>query len=62
MAQGVSLPLAIGYTDGPLLGWPGAHGLLGIKLDYSSDRSGTGLLSAAQSDNRALRTNPVSWA
>tara|TARA_R110002020_G_scaffold319607_1_gene535524 strand:+ start:6504 stop:7319 length:816 start_codon:yes stop_codon:yes gene_type:complete len=52
-AQGVRAYWQSGYTDGRFGVGLDAMGLLGIKLDYSSDRSGTGLLKRGQSDNRA---------
>tara|TARA_R110000796_G_scaffold141407_3_gene257768 strand:+ start:8355 stop:9593 length:1239 start_codon:yes stop_codon:yes gene_type:complete len=52
-AQGVRAYWQSGYTDGRFGVGLDAMGLLGIKLDSSSDRSGTGLLKRGQSDNRA---------
>jgi hypothetical protein len=51
-AQGFILNYASGYTPGPIGFGVDAIGLLGIKLDSSPDRAGTGLLPGAY-DNRA---------
>lgn len=52
-AQGIRAYWQSGYTDGRFGVGLDAMGLLGIKLDSSPDRSGTGLLKRGQSDNRA---------
>jgi len=51
-AQGFMLRFDSGYTDGPIGVGFDAIGLVGIKLDSSPDRSGTGLL---KSDREAPR-------
>jgi len=43
-AQGFILKLESGYTEGPIGFGVDAIGLLGVKLDSSPDRSGTGIL------------------
>jgi hypothetical protein len=43
-AQGFILKMESGYTEGPIGFGVDALGLLGVKLDSSPDRSGTGLL------------------
>jgi len=53
-AQGFMLKMASGYTEGPLGFGLDAIGLLGVKLDSSPDRVGTGLLqSDREAPNRA---------
>ncbi len=49
-AQGFMLKMESGYTDGPIGFGVDAIGLLGVKLDSSPDRVGTGIL---QSDRDA---------
>ncbi len=49
-AQGFILKMESGYTDGPIGFGVDAIGLLGVKLDSSPDRVGTGIL---QSDREA---------
>lgn len=51
-AQGFILDLKSGYTDGPLGFGLDAKAMLGIKLDSSPDRTGTGLLPT-HDDGRA---------
>lgn len=51
-AQGFIVNLQSGFTDGPVGFGLDALGMLGLKLDSSPDRSGTGLLSRG-SDRRA---------
>ena len=51
-AQGIMLRLQSGYSDGALGFGLDAAGMLGLKLDSSPDRSGTGLLPRG-SDKRA---------
>lgn len=51
-AQGFVLKLESGYTEGPIGFGVDAMGMLGIKLDSSPDRTGTGLLPRG-SDGRA---------
>ncbi|MNG81163.1 Porin-like protein NicP precursor [compost metagenome] len=52
-AQGFMLKLQSGYTEGVVGFGLDATGMLGIKLDSSADRSGTGLLPRG-SDRRAV--------
>lgn len=53
-AQGFMLKMESGYTEGPLGFGLDAIGLLGVKLDSSPDRVGTGLLqSDREAPNRA---------
>lgn len=52
-AQGFMLKLQSGYTPGPVGFGLDAVGMLGIKLDSSPDRSGTGLLPRG-ADKRAV--------
>ncbi|WP_244517298.1 OprD family outer membrane porin, partial [Pseudomonas linyingensis] len=49
-AQGFILNFKSGYTPGPVGFGVDAIGLLGIKLDSSADRAGTGLLPGAFGD------------
>lgn len=51
-AQGFTLRLQSGFTEGPLGFGLDAIGMLGVKLDSSPDRTGTGLLPRG-SDGRA---------
>lgn len=48
-AQGFQLNLKSGYTEGPVGLGVDAVGMLGIKLDSSPDRAGTGLLTRGAS-------------
>ncbi|MDU4253139.1 OprD family porin [Pseudomonas sp.] len=52
-AQGFLLRYESGYTDGTVGVGVDALGLLGLKLDSSPDRSGSGLLPYSASDKRA---------
>lgn len=52
-AQGFTLKLQSGFTPGPVGFGLDAVGMLGIKLDSSADRSGTGLLPRG-ADKRAV--------
>ena len=52
-AQGFILKYESGYTDGTIGVGVDALGTLGLKLDSSPDRSGTGLLQRSSSDKRA---------
>ena len=53
-AQGFLLRYESGFTEGPLGFGVDALGLLGVKLDSSPDRTGTGLLQAdREKPNRA---------
>ncbi|WP_404436244.1 OprD family porin [Stutzerimonas chloritidismutans] len=49
-AQGFILKMESGYTEGPVGFGVDALGLLGVKLDSSQDRSGTGLLQRDSSN------------
>lgn len=49
-AQGFILKMESGYTEGPVGFGVDALGLLGVKLDSSPDRSGTGLLQRDSSN------------
>ncbi|WP_181297289.1 OprD family porin [Pseudomonas sp. Q2-TVG4-2] len=49
-AQGFILKMESGYTEGPIGFGVDALGLLGVKLDSSPDRSGTGLLPRGSSN------------
>jgi hypothetical protein len=49
-AQGFILKMESGYTEGPIGFGVDALGLLGVKLDSSTDRSGTGLLQRDSSN------------
>lgn len=53
-AQGIRLDWQSGYTPGRFGVGLDAIGLLGIKLDSSPDRTGTGLLKADRSEGRAM--------
>jgi len=53
-AQGVRAYWQSGYTEGRLGFGLDAIGLLGIKLDSSPDRTGTGILKRDTSENRAM--------
>lgn len=53
-AQGVRAEWRSGYTPGRLGLGLDAMGLLGIKLDSSPDRSGTGILKRSTDDGRAI--------
>jgi hypothetical protein len=59
-AQGFMLNLQSGYTDGTVGFGVDALGMLGVKLDSSPDRTGTGLLPTH--DDGAPPTNIPSWA
>lgn len=50
-AQGFLLKIESGYTEGPIGFGVDALGLLGVKLDSSSGRSGTGILQRDSSGN-----------
>ena len=52
-AQGFIMKIESGYTDGPVGFGVDAIGLLGVKLDSSPDRSGTGILQRDRETNRA---------
>ena len=53
-AQGFMLKMESGYTEGPIGFGLDAIGLLGVKLDSSPDRVGTGILqSDREAPNRA---------
>lgn len=52
-AQGFLLRYESGFTDGPVGVGVDALGLLGVKLDSSPDRSGTGLLKRDRQSHRA---------
>ncbi|MEI9273932.1 OprD family outer membrane porin, partial [Pseudomonas aeruginosa] len=52
-AQGFLLRYESGYTEGNVGVGVDALGLLGLKLDSSPDRSGSGLLPYSASDKRA---------
>ncbi|NKQ10585.1 OprD family porin [Pseudomonas sp. SST3] len=49
-AQGFIMKIESGYTDGPIGFGVDALGLLGVKLDSSPDRSGTGILQKNSSN------------
>lgn len=53
-AQGVRAYWQSGYTEGRLGFGLDAIGLLGVKLDSSPDRTGTGILKRDTSENRAM--------
>ncbi len=52
-AQGFIMKIESGYTDGPVGFGLDAVGLLGVKLDSSPDRSGTGILQRDLETKRA---------
>ncbi|WP_181298477.1 OprD family porin [Pseudomonas sp. Q2-TVG4-2] len=52
-AQGFILKMESGYTEGPIGFGVDALGLLGVKLDSSPDRSGTGVLQRDRESGRA---------
>ncbi|MCI0916790.1 OprD family porin [Pseudomonas stutzeri] len=52
-AQGFIMKIESGYTEGPVGFGLDAVGLLGIKLDSSPDRSGTGILQRDRETRRA---------
>ena len=52
-AQGFIMKIESGYTEGPVGFGLDAVGLLGIKLDSSPDRSGTGILQRDRESRRA---------
>ncbi|PNG07643.1 outer membrane porin, OprD family [Stutzerimonas stutzeri] len=52
-AQGLIMKIESGYTEGPVGFGLDAVGLLGIKLDSSPDRSGTGILQRDRESRRA---------
>ncbi|MCG6538769.1 OprD family porin [Pseudomonas sp. KSR10] len=52
-AQGFIMKIESGYTDGPVGFGLDAIGLLGVKLDSSPDRSGTGILQRDLETKRA---------
>jgi len=52
-AQGFIMKIESGYTEGPVGFGLDAVGLLGIKLDSSPDRSGTGILQRDRESKRA---------
>ena len=52
-AQGFIMKIESGYTEGPVGFGLDAVGLLGIKLDSSPDRSGTGILQRDRETKRA---------
>lgn len=53
-AQGFLLRFESGYTDGPIGVGMDALGQLGLKLDSSPDRTGTGLLKSERAGGRAM--------
>lgn len=52
-AQGFTLKYISGFTEGPLGFGLDAQGMLGIKLDSESDRTGTGLLPVSRTTGEA---------
>ena len=58
-AQGFMLKMESGYTEGPIGFGVDAIGLLGVKLDSSPDRVGTGILqSDRDAPNQQMHYNP----
>ncbi|UZZ09469.1 OprD family porin [Ectopseudomonas mendocina] len=52
-AQGFTLKFTSGFTEGPVGFGLDAQGMLGVKLDSSGDRIGTGLLPTSRSTGKA---------